>query len=609
MRGLFDLLEPRERWQLVGLGFCMLIMAVLETTGIAGILPFMQVASNPDLVQENQWLALVYDRTGFSSTESFLLFLGVVLLVLIAVNNGFSAFTTLLIYRFAWGQNHRLSLRLLGRYLERPYSYFLNQNTAHLNKNILSEVQTVIQGVMLAALRFIARLLVGCMIIGLLAVVNVYLALIVGLVLGGAYGGVYVMFKRKQRQLGIERLRENGRRFQVAGEALMGIKEVKVLGRESAFLERFREPSRRYCQATASNQVVAALPRYALETIAFCAILVIVLYSLQVSRNVGQILPVLSLYVFAGYRLMPALNELFTAAVHIRFNLAALDALHADLMEMSGVQGWKHEGSLGSDAVQDAIPLTKELRLKDVSFTYPGASDPSLHDLDLTICSRQVVGLVGETGVGKTTVVDLILGLLEPTEGSLEIDGTPVRGQRLRAWRRSCGYVPQEIFLSDDSIRANIAFGIPDASMDEGAVENAARMAHIDEFISTLPEGYDTIVGERGIRLSGGQRQRIGIARALYNDPEVLVMDEATSSLDGVTETAVMEAIQSFSQMKTMIVIAHRLSTVRMCDVIHLMKDGRILTSGTYEELESQNVHFRAMAGLESIPERGRMTH
>jgi ABC-type multidrug transport system fused ATPase/permease subunit len=609
MRELFDMLDSRERWQLVGLTGCMLIMAVLEMTGIASILPFMQVVSRPNLIAENHWLASVYTRLEFSSTESFLLFLGVVLLVLIAINNAFSAFTTWLMYRFAWGQNHRLSLRLLRGYLERPYAYYLDQNTAQLNRNILTEVQSVIQGVILAILRFVARLLVAVLIIGLLAVVDVRIALIVGLVLGSAYGSIYVMLKRRQRQLGRVRLRENGRRFQIAGEALMGIKDVKVLGRERAFLERFREPSWLYCQATASNQIVSVLPRYALETIAFCAILLIVLYSLQASRNLNEVIPVLTLFAFAGYRLIPTLNELFMSAVQVRFHRAALEILHADLLAINEIRSEKRDDPAHNDGAQQAIRLRRELRLKDISFTYPGASIPSVHDLDLTIRARQVVGLVGETGVGKTTLVDLILGLLEPTAGNLEIDGVALGRDRTKAWQRSCGYIAQEIFLSDDSIRANIAFGIPDASIDLTAVENAARMAHIDEFVNTLPEGYDTIVGERGIRLSGGQRQRIGIARALYHDPEVLVMDEATSSLDGVTETAVMETIQRFSKMKTIIVIAHRLTTVRMCDVIHLMKDGRILASGTYEELESENVHFRAMAGLDSVPDHERVGH
>lgn len=602
LRQLFDLLETRERWRLLGLAFCMLAMAVLEMIGVASIMPFMQVVSDPDLVQENRWFSRVYEVLGFSSTHSFLLFMGVGLLGLIALNNGFSAFTTWLMFRFAAGQEHRLSMRLLARYLARPYAFYLGRNTAGLSKNILAEVHTVIRGVLLSVLRLMSRGLVSLLIIGMLAFIDVVLALIVGGVLGGAYGLVYVLLRRKQRRLGQERLAENSRRFQVSGEALTGIKDVKVLGRETSFLARFRQPSWRYCRATASNQIMSSLPRYALETIAFGGILVIVLYSLQVSGNVEQILPVISLYAFAGYRLMPALNEIFMAGVHIRFNRAALDDLHEDLTEKFVEDS---DGALRKVSkewrFEEPLPLRRSFALKDLSFTYPGAAVPSLENVDLEIERQQVVGLVGETGAGKTTLVDLILGLLQPTEGVIEVDGEPLNGQRLRSWRRSCGYVPQQIFLSDDSVRANIAFGIPAEKVDDEAVVRAARTAQIDEFIRTLPEGYDTVVGERGVRLSGGQRQRIGIARSLYHDPQVLVMDEATSSLDGATEAAVMEMIQQLGRMKTLVVIAHRLSTVRSCDVIYLLQEGRIVASGTYDELARSNTQFRVMAGLESV--------
>lgn len=583
----------------------MLVMAVLEMVGVASILPFMQVVSNPDIVHENQWLSPAYETLGFSSTNSFLLFMGVGLLGLIAINNAFSAFTTWLMFRFAAVQDHRLSMRLLARYMARPYAFYLGRNTAGLSKNILAEVHTVIRWILLSVLKLMSRGLAALLIIGMLVVIDVVLAVIVSATLGGAYGVIYVLLRRKQRQLGQRRYEENSRRFQVTGEALTGIKDVKVLGREASFLARFRQPSWRYCRATASNQIMSSLPRYALETIAFGGILVIVLYSLQVSGNVEQILPVISLYAFAGYRLMPALNEIFMAGAQIRFHRAALDGLHSDLMEAfeEDADGAPGSGRKMAEAIEP-LPLRRALALKDLSFTYPGASVPSVDDVNLRIERHQIVGLVGETGAGKTTVVDLILGLLEPTKGALEVDGEPVRGRRMRSWRRSCGYVPQEIFLSDDSIRANIAFGIAEGDVDEETVVRAALTAQIDEFIRTLPEGYDTVVGERGVRLSGGQRQRIGIARALYHDPDVLVLDEATSSLDGATEAAVMEMIHDLGGKKTLVVIAHRLSTVRTCDVIHMLHGGRIVASGTYDELARTNDRFRAMAGLQQVGTR-----
>ncbi|MBW3671360.1 MAG: ABC transporter ATP-binding protein/permease [Acidobacteria bacterium] len=597
IRQILDMFEVRERWRLLGLGLSMLLMAVMEVIGVASIMPFMQVVSNPDLVQENHWLSGVYEALDFSSTRAFLIFLGFALLGLIAINNGLSAFTMWLMHRFAAGQQHRLSIRLLSRYLARPYDFYLGCNTAGLSKNILAEVQTVINGVMLAVLRLLARGLVALMIIGLLAAVDPVLAVFVGGILGGAYGIVYSLLRRKQRRLGQERYTENRRRFQVAAEALTGIKDVKVLGRESAFLARFRQPSWRFCRATASNHVVSKLPRYALETIAFGGIVLIVLYSLQFSGDIQGILPVLSLYAFAGYRLMPAINDIFMSAVSIRFSRVALDGLHQDL---TGDFGEDSDSSVRA-RLEEPLPFHRQLALKDLSFTYAGAATPSINHLDLTVERRQVVGLVGETGSGKTTLVDIILGLLQPTEGVIQVDGEPLLGERVRRWRRSCGYVPQEIFLSDDSIRANIAFGIPSEKIEEEAVVRAARMAQIDDFIQALPEGYETVVGERGVRLSGGQRQRIGIARALYHDPQVLIMDEATSSLDGATEAAVMDMIHCLGQEKTLIVIAHRLSTVQTCEIIHLLENGRIVASGTYEELARTNRKFRAMAGMSAL--------
>jgi ABC-type multidrug transport system fused ATPase/permease subunit len=440
--------------------------------------------------------------------------------------------------------------------------------------------------------------MVALLLIGLLAATNLGLAVIIGTVLGGAYSSVYVYFRRKQRRLGEERFTQNGRRYRISAEALAGIKELKVLGREKGFLKRFREPSWRFCRATASNQVVMTLPRYALETIAFGGVLLIILYFLR-SSNVNDMLPTLTLYVFAGYRLMPSLNEMFASGMKLRFNRAALDELHADLTVDDLEWDTQAYGGKPDDRAMPSLPLRGEIALKNVSFTYPNAAGPSLESVELVIRRHEVIGLVGETGAGKTTLVDLILGLLEPTAGTIEVNGEPLWGERRFFWRRSCGYIPQEIFLSDDSVRANIAFGVPEDVIDDEAVVKAAHIAQIDDFVSTLPAGYETSVGERGVRLSGGQRQRIGIARALYHDPDVLVMDEATSSLDGATEAAVMEMIHKLGRTKTLIVIAHRLSTVRACDVIYLVHKGTITASGSYDELAKTNLFFRTMAGLE----------
>jgi ABC-type multidrug transport system fused ATPase/permease subunit len=441
--------------------------------------------------------------------------------------------------------------------------------------------------------------MVALLIIGLLSAVDVRLALTIGLVLGGAYVTVFVFLRRKQRRLGRERVLQNGLRYQMAGEALAGIKELKVLGRERGFLQRFKKPSWLFCRASASNQVVSSLPKYALETIAFSGILLIILYSLRFYEDVGAMLPVLSLYAFAGYRLMPSLNEVFAAAIQIRFNRVALEDLHQDLQD--SIRDSEGLPATRAESAAERVSLRNEIRLYDVGYLYPGASAWSLQSISMRIGRNQIVGIVGETGAGKTTLVDVLLGLLECTQGRIEVDGVPLHADHRLLWRRSCGYIPQEIFLSDDSVRANIAFGVSPDLIDDEAVRRSAAIAQIDRFLDTLPEGYQTRIGERGVRLSGGQRQRIGIARALYHDPDVLVMDEATSSLDGATEAAVMEMIHRLGRSKTLIVIAHRLSTVKACDVIHLLQAGRLVASGTYEELSQSNQYFRTMAGLEHV--------
>ncbi len=614
---LFALLERGERYKLLALGGAMILMGIVEMVGVASVLPFMQLVADPGVLDGDGWQADLYTRFGFESPESALFAAGLVLLGIIAFNNGSNALTIWFMHRFAWGLNHRFSTRLLAGYLNQPYPFFLGRNTADLNRTLLGEVNSVVTGVVLPALQVAARSIAALLIVLLLALVNFRLAVLVALGFAGAYGLVYAFMRRSQYRLGWERFNENGRRFTIAGEALSGIKDVKALGREPEFLRRFSGPSWRFSLASAKNQSVARIPRYALETIGFGGILVIILYVLSTESDIASVLPLLSLYAFAGYRLMPALNELFSSVVTIRFNTAALDALHEDLVGTVGAvsaagapSGSEPSGGAAAESAEESGTTAAKsppgaepvgsfagIELRDVDFRYPDARADTLAGLDLRIEANQTVGFVGMTGVGKTTLVDIVLGLLEPSGGSVVVDGEERGPGAMASWRKRCGYVPQDVFLSDDTITANIAFGIPSEEIDRQAVERAARTAQLHEFVAGLEDGYDTVVGERGVRMSGGQRQRIGIARALYHDPDVLVLDEATSALDGATESAVIETINALGHRKTILVIAHRMTTVQACDVIHLMQDGGIVASGTYEELERDEPRFQAMAG------------
>jgi ABC-type multidrug transport system fused ATPase/permease subunit len=341
--------------------------------------------------------------------------------------------------------------------------------------------------------------------------------------------------------------------------------------------------------------IVSSLPRYALEVIAFGGILLIVLYFLGAEQRSTQMVPLLAVYAFSGYRLLPALQGVFSGITTVRLNMAALDVLHRDLT------GDRNEVDpelvlAGTEGLQP-LPFNKELELRKVSFNYHGVEDHVLKGICLKITPNTTIGLVGPTGSGKTTTVDIILGLLAPTSGQLLADGMEISGDNLARWQRNLGYVPQNIFLCDDTITRNIAFGVPDSEIDMTAVVRAARIANLADFVENeLPKGYETEIGERGVRLSGGQRQRIGIARALYRDPAVLIMDEATSALDGVTEEAVMDAIRNLSRKKTIIMIAHRLTTVQDCDMIYLMEHGKIIDQNTYVELQKSSEWFKAAA-------------
>lgn len=589
---LFDLLTPRERRKFILVFGAMLLHALVEAAGIASIVPFLTLVANPSAVQDNPILHWLFAAFGFASINWFLLFLGFVVLGVLVLSNGIAALATWAMLRFSWIQNHSLSRRLLASYLYRPYVFFLNQNTAALGRNILMETQQVVNGLLIPGMRALSKGFVMLFILAFLLIVNPMLALVMITTLGSAYGVIYGFVRRKLARIGGERAEANTVRFKIANEAFGAIKLLKLLGKEELFIERYSSQSFRYSDRMASAALISSIPRYAMETIAFGGILVVVLYLLIMRQNLGQVLPLVGLYAFAGYRLMPALQVLFSGAAQVKFNAAALDALHEAL-----------EGDVicATSVDRDTLPLPfhRTLELRDVEFRYPGAGLPVIEGLSLTIDVGTSVGFAGRTGSGKTTTVDLILGLLRPTSGGIYVDGTEITDENLGRWQRNLGYVPQEIYLTDDTVARNIALGIPDEQIDMKAVERVAQIANIHEFILTsLPEGYQTTVGERGVRLSGGERQRIGIARALYHDPAVLILDEATSALDGATEDDVFKAIANVAKVKTLIIIAHRLTTVKDCDIVYVMDDGRIVAQGKYDELLGASAQFRDMAKI-----------
>jgi ATP-binding cassette subfamily C protein len=595
LKTFFDLLTPRERRNLYLLFCAVLVMAGLEVVSVGSIMPFLQVAADPASVHENAYLSWAYETVGFADTNAFLIALGLAALVALLISNAFIVFTTWALHHYVWGRNHSLSLRLLQNYLDQPYEYFLTENSAELGKNILEEMRQLTTGMLKPALQGLSKAIVGVAIVGFLVFVNPVVALVIATILGCAYAGIYYVVHDRVDTFGRERVEANTERYKLVNEAFGGVKEVKLRGKETSFIKQFVGPSKRYTHNQARYKVFQKVPKYILEGIAFGGIILIAVYLIAARENIRKVIPMLGLYAFAGYRLMPALQRAYKGLASARFNLAALDEVHEDLQESAEKTSRIHRNG-AADSTPDPLPLERRLRLEDVHYKYPGAEKWAIKNFSFNVPAHTTVGFVGKTGSGKTTTVDLVLGLLRPQRGRIIVDETLIRDHNLRRWQQNIGYVPQQIYLSDDTVARNIAFGVPRDEIDMDIVRDVARRAHIYDFVANeLPERWETFVGERGVKLSGGQRQRIGIARALYHNPSVLVFDEATSALDQSTEKNVMNAIYDLKGDHTMLMIAHRLSTVQRADNIVMLERGCKVGEGTYNSLKRQHSKFQSM--------------
>ncbi len=595
IRKVIEVLPKEERWKLGLLLAAMLASGAMQTLGIAAVMPFIALIANPELLHQS-WVEEALARVGFANLRLSLVSLGVVVVLLFVLGNGLAALTSWFSYRFVWHNQRKITERLLADYLARPYAFFLGQHGSRLTATLLSEVKHVVNGVIVPCLDIAARGVSTLLTVAWLVVADPLLAALTSAGLGGAYGVVYALVRQKQRRLGRRQVAANAATHRVVGETFGGIKDVKVLGREASVLERFKAPSAEFAAVNASSAIMRQLPGYALETLATGGMLALLLYLVQSGRPLDQVLPIAGVYAVAGNRLIPAFHQMLMGLGTIRFHSAALDELHAELHDGAG-----RDRAMLDTGTHGPLGVGSDVQFVDVSFRYPAATTLALDSVSITIPKNSTIGIVGTTGSGKTTLVDLLLGLFPAERGHILIDGVPLTGATLAAWRGRIGYVPQHIFLSDDTVANNIAFGLPSRSIDRQRVERAAHAAHLDAFIRKLPAGYDTTVGDRGVRLSGGERQRVGIARALYHQPDILVMDEATSALDTLTEREVMEATEQLSRNRTIVLIAHRLTTVRQCDIIFLMEGGRVIAQGTYPELVATNVAFRTMSG-ESEP-------
>ena len=585
------LLSPKERYRGVLLMIMTFIMSMIDMLGVASILPFIAVLTNPQIIETNVILSTVYQAVknfGIETEQQFLTATGIFCFLLLVTSISFKALTIYVQTRYIKMVEHNLTVRLTTYYIYQPYSWFLNRNSAILGKAILSEVGNIVSRGFNPMMSLITNSFVTLVLFTLLFIVDPKLTSIAIITISLFYGLVYKLNYNLLNHVSKESFQANEDRFKILTEAFGAFKEIKLSDLEEIYINQVSKPSKIIAKNSGLWSVLSEIPRFTLEAVAFGGMILIILFFMTMTGDITKVLPIIALYAFAGYRLMPAMHKIYSSFTSLRYVGPALDALYNDLKNLKPKIQKEYK---------DTLKLNKNICLKNIHYSYPNTSKTALKNINLNIPVNKTIGLVGVTGSGKTTTADIILGLLEAQKGTLEVDGKVINVNNKRAWQRSIGYVPQQIFLTDNTVSANIAFGVNVNDTKQEIVEYAAKIANLHEFvINELPLKYQTIIGERGIRLSGGQRQRIGIARALYHKPKILVLDEATSALDNLTEKAVMNALHNSEKNITKVLIAHRLSTVRNCDIIYLFDKGELKKQGTFEELIKISDDFRESA-------------
>ena len=585
---IFSVLTKKEIKNFKIISFLSILVAILEVFGVALIMPFISITADPNLIQEDSRLIYLYEYFNFSSNSDFIIFLGVLYLAFLIVSQIFKAAVTYFQLQFIFLREASISKRLLESYLKQPYYWFLNKHSGDLGKSILSEVSEAIHYCIFPLLKLISQTALSSVLIFLIVIVDPVVALISAIFLILLNQIIFNGLKKSIKDKGKLKVMSNKKRFTSVVEAFGAIKEIKLNGIESIYTSRFKLAAKSFAQTNSSIQIISIIPKYLLETFTFGFLILFIIYSIINGLNLTDTLPTLTLYAFALLRLIPSAQQIFASLSKIHFSDSGLDIILKQFEK-------DNESNIEINHNRQ-LDIKNIINLNDISFSYSNSENLALNKINLSIPIGSKIGLVGYTGSGKTTLVDIILGLLEPGSGNIMIDNEKLNAKNLRKWQNSIGYVPQQIYLSDQSIAENIAFGL---SLDELEMDNvikASKIAQIHDFVSKeLDKGYATKVGERGVRLSGGQRQRIGIARALYNNPKLLILDEATSALDNITEKLVMDSINKKYEDMTMVIIAHRLNTVRICDCIHLLSEGQIINSGNYDKLIEMSDEFKKM--------------
>ncbi|TVP62264.1 MAG: ABC transporter ATP-binding protein [Nodularia sp. (in: Bacteria)] len=575
---------------LIAMLFLFILISGLEVFGTGMISPFIAVAINPDAIKNISWLNLIYTQMNFNSEQQFLIVLGSLVIIAFYLKSFLAFNAQKAVFKFSFGLKRELSCKLLKAYIQAPYSYHLRINSATLIQNLINTTDDVSIGIVSTFLTFISNTIIFLALMLLLIKTNALALILIAILLLISFGLLYPMKDRLARW-NKGKFHAYGEMIRITNHGLGSLKETRVIGCESYFEHQMEEQSDIFAKTTTLASAYSNLPRFVLEPLMMSFLIGFTFLFISLNRDETQSLTgVLGIFALASVRLLPTVGNLISAINVMRSNSYSLDKLFFDLKDLekekliTKVDFTNHSHSLSPKKNQQKFQFLEQVVLDHLTFQYPNTTRNILEEISLSIRKGESIGLIGKSGSGKTTLVDVILGLFNPQVGDIKVDGVSVYSN-LRAWQNMLGYVPQSIFLIDDTLERNIAFGVPAHLIDQNRLKKAIEMAQLSQVVEQLPEGVKTIVGEQGVLLSGGQRQRVGIARVLYHEREILIFDEATAALDTETEYLITEATKALAGSKTIIIIAHRLSTIEHCDCIYELEQGRILKSGSYQEV------------------------
>ena len=594
VKKLLFVLSVSHGKKLLFLSLGTLILSLSETLSIGIIIPIMELFVNQEKIHSSQAVKWFYELIGVADTVSLLIFLILTAIVLFIAKTVYALFMLYKQQQYLSSIDNSIKTSVLKAYLEKPYSFHLENNSSILFKNLNNEVNQFISGFLSPVTLIVSEVVITIGIFLLLIFIYPFVTISLLLFFGITLMSVNWLINKKIKSYAVARMVNSEKIYKYALEALNAVKEIKIYNVSKFFINRFSSACEKYTDGYVKFSLVSMLPRYLMEVIVFCVILGALLISIFWNIKISEMIPIMTVMGIAALRVLPSVSRIHTSFSQLHFSSNSLDVIY-EILNDKTIERDDMADNYFYSGIEDTE--AKSIRLENISFGYKSRPVPTFEGITVTIPLLKTVAFAGVSGAGKSTLIDILMGLLIPSDGSLYYGETIINADNMLSYRKKVGYVPQQIYLIDDTLEANIAFGIPHNSIDQRQLDHILQIAQLSEFVKDLPDGLKTQVGERGIRLSGGQRQRIGIARALYHNPEILILDEATSSLDGHTEFEITNAIKGLHGKLTIILVAHRLTTIEHSDIIYVIEGRQIVAQGNFQELMEHSPAFQKISG------------